>query len=336
MASCHAIRFSDFKENNELYQIQKEIREKRYGEFFDLLSSKDKIKRCIGLANGCQFFQFFLTKVLNDLNKFENLSAADKKDIKLRMNLIQKAEAEAISKKREERIELYKSFEETFVLIKTKFGEGSYLDLCLSQSKFIPIVSFKNINVENAIIGEIKRMENNGWKNSPYNDFFYMALILNSINSNKKSDALKFAKKFEELRKEILRTDDEKNIVHVSYTMRALSINNEHVKCIDDFKKIDKKWLDIEITKYPGALSRVLSSYSRSLYYTNKKRDAMSYQELSLAITAHLTEGRKNELVEEDALFLRTILADLGEWKSLRNLEDRYYLKPLPKNPAEK
>lgn len=165
---------------------------------------------------------------------------------------------------------------------------------------------------------------------------FFISLILNSINFNRGKESVTYSGTLKEMRSRVLKPNDERCMVHIGYLMYALSENECYQDCIDEFKKINKKWLAFETSERPGSLGRVFSSYAKSLYFTNKKREAMSYQEISLAITLQMAGDRKNEFVKECALFLRTILADLGEWKSLRNLEDRYYLKPLPKDPAEK
>jgi hypothetical protein len=57
-----------------------------------------------------------------------------------------------------------------------------------------------------------------------------------------------------------------------------------------------------------GAVCRSYSSYARSLFCTNKKREAMAYQELALALQAQFYSERKNENVEEEALFLQALL----------------------------
>lgn len=331
-----AVNQSDFRDVDIFYRTQKEIRESNCLNFFDLLLKKDVIKNCILKTKKNSFFNFFLNKTLNDLETFEKMNDNEKKILFQKLNEMAQSDHEMLSKNREERLNFYKNSEETCILIRKIFGEGSYLDIYFSQQKFATLISLKNVDLHDKIISEINRLQKSGWKESPYNDIFYISLILNSINFNKGKEAVKYAEKFKEMRCMILKPDDEKNLAHIAYLMCAFSINENHKNCIDIFKSINKKWLDHENSKMPGSIGRVYASYARSLYYTDKKREAMSYQELALAITAHLTEGRKNELVEEEALFLRTILADLGEWKSLRNLEDRYYLKPLPKNPAEK
>lgn len=162
----------DFYDTDNFYSIQKEIREKHFSDFFNLLQKKDDIKKTIDMTGEFKFFNFFLKKTLNDLDTFERLNDHEKINIISMLNKMEQSDIDLLSKTRKERLGIYKNSEETCIFIREKFGEGSYLDLYTSQQKFAPLTSLKNIDVGNKITGEIKRLEKLGWKDSPYNDIF--------------------------------------------------------------------------------------------------------------------------------------------------------------------
>lgn len=294
------------------------------------------MKAYIGGTTKDEFFKVFLKKVVTDLETFENLIESDKLEVNLTMTNFKNGQIGLRLKSKNERIDIYNRFIINTLFIQKTFGKGSYLDLKMSQLKMLAIMYLNQYDQGEIIVSEIKRLEEFGWKNSPYLDIFYLLLIENSIHLNKANEALVFARKLEKLRTLSLNPGDERNMVHMSYLMNALSKLGKHEECISLFKKLKEEWLETESEKILSAVARAYSSYAYSLFCTGKKREAMSYQELSLAIMFNLCGDSKDEFVVEEANKLRTILADLGEWKSLRNLEERYFLKPLPKNQPGK
>ena len=206
----------------------------------------------------------------------------------------------------------------------------------LTQVLLSRIVLSSDFNFNEIALKDIGRLERNGWKWSPYLDMLNVMLAAKALKTQQYDKAIRYAEDANKSRSIILKKDDERIIIPVSYLMAALVKTKKYNECINKFKEIDKKWLESESPKVVGSVDRVYSAYAQALFATGKKREAMSYQELSLALIAGIFDNKYHEDITEEANLLRTMLADQGEWKSLRNLEERYKLKPLPKNPAEK
>lgn len=111
---------------------------------------------------------------------------------------------------------------------------------------------------------------------------------------------------------------------------------------ISDFKKAQEtldgfKNKDVE-AKCKGMyipLSLYYSTASLLSERNNKLLNAVAFQELALANLVQF-RGKESPEVKTEAIRLRDLMANRNEWTQLRNLEERYGLKPLPIQPGEK
>jgi hypothetical protein len=101
------------------------------------------------------------------------------------------------------------------------------------------------------------------------------------------------------------------------------------------FNKIPFKFTDELNSSFSKQQFRIFSGMSDVWEYKENNAKSLAYQELALVSISATKDVSDSDVIDE-AKKLRDKNEKAGEWKSLRNLEDRYKLKPLPRNPTEK
>lgn len=135
---------------------------------------------------------------------------------------------------------------------------------------------------------------------------------------------------------QIKNTDDEETILSPSsHLLFAYAKNKQFENAIIIFNKIPLKFTDDLNRDFSKQQFRIFSGMSDVWEYKENFAKSLAYQELALIAISATKDISDSEVIDE-AKKLRDKYEKAGEWKSLRNLEERHKLKPLPKNPAEK
>ena len=108
------------------------------------------------------------------------------------------------------------------------------------------------------------------------------------------------------------------------------------MECLDLFKSAPKNWLSSDELPLQGPRCRVYEAVANSYWKTGKKQTALAYQEMAATIALTYFSDTENFIVKEQANILRDMYIKIGDWRSLRNMEERFKLKPIPKNQEEK
>lgn len=106
-------------------------------------------------------------------------------------------------------------------------------------------------------------------------------------------------------------------------------------KAFEIFKKIPEKFTDEFHEELAMRQYRIFSGMADVWENKGNPKNSIIYQELALLAISASYDVSDSEVIDE-AKKLRDKYEKAGEWKSLRNLEERHKLKPFPKNPAEK
>ena len=121
----------------------------------------------------------------------------------------------------------------------------------------------------------------------------------------------------------------------VSYLIKSsviLGQYKEAIKYRDILKPFVLESLDID-SIMPQL--RIYSSLATAYAKLDKITDAIAMQEMAVAAACELFQSNSPQ-AKEQALILRDLLAKNKEFTSMRNLEDRFKLQPLPLQNGEK
>ncbi len=223
------------------------------------------------------------------------------------------------------------------VIIST-FGAASYFDFVATcKILVLKIVSFPGQDFSDEIDADIYRFEKLTFKNSPMLTQLYIAKCGNYRNLKNYSAMYDAAKKAKKMCAEICK--DMLDPIHLgasSYEIQALCGLKNHSAVIDLFKKIPQSLLDVSERKYLSGISNIYSSVSVSYMHFDKIDLSIACQEMALSKMYEFCLNRDAPEVFEQAEKLRDILVKKGELGSMRIIEERYKLKPLPKQIGEK
>jgi len=216
-------------------------------------------------------------------------------------------------------------------------GRETFSDILLTSK----ILEFKTLRIqkkdfEAEITREINRFEKSNWKDSPFLYKLYYDRCLNSKFKNKYSLLIKDSKILKSKYDLIFGESDDTYFVYVSFLISGLSGEGRHLECLELFKSAPKNMLDSDNISMQGPRCRIYEAVANSYWKTGKKQTALAYQEMAATIALSRFSNTENFIAKEQANILREMYAQMGDWKSLRNMEDRFKLKPLPQNSAEK
>ena len=307
-----------------------------------LLTSKGDPRLLFGLRKS-------LTTFLNDSGLDRNrrflfrmvIDEMDNRDLKTKKNSkVLDEEFEFINKILEDNNKVFfneSKIIESYNKIISIIGRETFSDIILTSIILEEkILRMPNNDFDEEITREINRFENSKWKDSPFLYILYYKRCLNSKFKKKYRLLICDSKILKSKYELIFGENDLAYFSQLSFLITGLSGESRHIECLDLFKTAPKNWLNSEDVPLQGPRCRIYEAVANSYWKTGKKQTALAYQEMAATIALSRFSDTEYFIVKEQANILRDMYFQMGDWKSLRNLEVRFKLKPLPQNPAEK
>lgn len=313
---------------------------KELGQFPGIYEYKDKANE-IGLFghsmenNENKYHKNLLFQIESDIEKFKKMSYNDKLKFQSIIDYLKKIKSIELGKGKQS--DLYFA-EDSSEFVKRFFGKESYTDLIVTiEIAVFKVAHFEELDWERMIESELERFQNSSWKSSPEISSFYIVKCANLRQMKKFKDLYKASQELNLLRLKITKNPESTVFIGpAAYEFEALRGLKRHNEVLERFKKIPDKLLETESRHYLEGISMIYSCVATS-YFENKKFDlACIYQEMALAKAYSCYENRNNPSFLREAVKLQSYFTKTGNFKQLHDLEERYNLKPLPKNPAEK
>ncbi len=120
-----------------------------------------------------------------------------------------------------------------------------------------------------------------------------------------------------------------------SFYLLSLSKNKKYDEALKLFEKIPRAFTEGYKRGIERQQFRIFSGMADVWRSKNKLVTAIAFQELAVVALTDVYD-KTNAKVQDEAYKLRNLLVENKEWSTIRNLEIRYNLKPLPKNEMGK
>jgi len=270
--------------------------------------------------------------ILNDLNIISRLKSGEREVIfKIINNIFVETNKEAKNLDLNE----YLQIESKIKKIEGVFGENSFYAAIFNLRFLIyKSVTGKNMNYYKEIEKISIDYEKKFGTLSILTSEAYTGICIVSEKNNDWGFLKKNADKLLEINKK-LEFEGYDIIMPVSFLIKSnvmMGDDNEAIKNKDIIKPFVLESLDRDSL---GPQFRIYSSMATVYARQNKLTNAIAMQEMAVAALGEMFRKDKTQ-AKEQAQILRDLLAKNKEFTSMRNLEDRFKLQPLPLQNGEK
>lgn len=218
------------------------------------------------------------------------------------------------------------------------FGDLSYVDLNMT----VFLITLKQMNDKTKTFTkeldeEVQRFQNSIWKNSFFLDQLILSQVENHMRQGEYQLSYTLSLKSLKMREQLCENQEDPFMLSpMAYKFKSLVGLKEYGRIIQDFKNIPLSLIELNDRGYQFIISEICSSVAKAYFETNKVDLCVVYQELAVSKIYSIAFDRKHPFVKKEAIILQTYLAKKGDWAAVRTLEERYELKPLPKDAKEK
>lgn len=218
------------------------------------------------------------------------------------------------------------------------FGECSYVDLVATiEILLLKTASFPEQNFASEIASEINRFESSTWKGSPILSSLYLVQCSNSRNTKNYDAMYSSSVKAKEMRDMISGNKlDGMHLGPISYQFQALLGMKRYDSVVRLYKTVPSELLETTDRRYLASVAQIISAIASSYLETGNLDSACIYQELALSKVYQGFLERDHPAVTDQATKLQEFLAKKRDFITMRAIEERFNLAPMPKVAGEK
>ncbi len=276
-----------------------------------------------------------LKTVIKLISDLELISKANKEVQNEILRLIHEILVEANKDDENLKDSFFKEINDKVKRLESFFGQDSFYIILLK----IKIMSFKSTaSIDGISYKEFEIVKTSCIKNfgleSVLTSELYVVLCMTN-NRIKKWSELKKNSEISLDVKTKLGIDGHRIIKTVSYLIKSDVMLGNYSGAIKNKDRLESYLLEETDDFYLRPQLRIFSSLATAYAKLDKLTNAISMQEMAVAAACELFNSDSPQ-AKEQAQVLRDLLAKNREFTSLRNLEDRFKLQPLPLQKGEK